>query len=119
MCPLRGGLIEMRSRDYRDRMLVVTISGKDSSVFAAKDGKVDGCFIIGDIRAVMIYSGNKYYTYSELDTVFVAKGQLVKAGDIIGICPDRNLNIVISNTRGRKFPAAKFLDFRIVVIKPD
>jgi septal ring factor EnvC (AmiA/AmiB activator) len=119
MCPFRRGLIKKYYGGYYygDRMVGETIFGNDSIVIATKDGIVETLFDIGDVKAVMIRKGIIFYTYANLDTVFVQKGESVRSGEAIGICLRKALDLVISDTSGNNRWPAKYLDCEVKLIK--
>ena len=88
------------------------IRGVDSIVLAAKDGIVAAVFTIGDLSAVMILSGKRFYTYSDLDSVFFSKGESVKAGMCIGVSRRRRIDFTATNKNDRYFWPDQYLDCR-------
>jgi hypothetical protein len=77
------------------------IIGTDSTVVSASDGKVQATFNVGDVKAIMIRNGRFFYTYSNLDTLFLKKGDTVKAGDILGPSQMNDVDFVVTDTKGR------------------
>src|ERR1700761_8210565 len=83
MCPLKDGVIWI---DTSSRIIYggpnrgIEIESKDSLVYSATTGSVEAIFSVGDVKAMMIRTGNFFYTYSNLDSVFVKKGDSIQAG---------------------------------------
>jgi hypothetical protein len=119
MCPFRGGVIKKYEQRYYygDRNPGETIIGRDSLVISTRDGIVEAQFTVGDLKVVMIRKGIIFYTYVNLDTVFVAKGKSVRRGDVIGLCLRKELDFVISDTSGNNRWPAKYLDCEVKLIK--
>lgn len=55
-----------------------------SNVRAIFDGEVSSVFNVGNHKVIMIKHGKYFTTYSNLSTANVAKGQVVKTGQVIG-----------------------------------
>ena len=119
MCPFRGGLIKKYYGGYQygGSMVSETIFGNDSVVIATMDGIVEALFDIGDVKAVMIRKGIIFYSYANLDTVFVEKGKSVRSGEVIGLCLRKELDFVISDSSGNNRWPAKYLDCEVKLIK--
>jgi hypothetical protein len=124
MCPLRGGFITLdtaaRAAWRGDRSAGLSIEGTDSLVVSVKDGIVQAIFSVGEIKAVMIRSGVHYfYTYCNLDTVFVNKGQEVKSGQVLGILQsEMPLDFVFSTDKGSSPEnQLRFVDCKVVYVK--
>lgn len=62
----------------------VSFKSKDSTVFSVKEGVVSAVVNVEDIKVVIVRNGELYYTYSNLKTVQVKKGETVTADQVIG-----------------------------------
>ncbi len=62
----------------------INFKGKDSSVFSVKEGEVTDIVDVEDFKVVIIKNGNLFYTYSNLKTVIVKKGELISTDQMIG-----------------------------------
>ena len=123
MCPLREGVATVdtfRQYYYGDPRPGLTIEGKDSLVLSVRDGEVQAVFSVGDVKAVIIRSGTYYfYTCTNLDSVYVSKGQQVKAGQVLGTRPvDLPLEFLFSLGDGRdRWDQQRFVDCKVVYAK--
>lgn len=57
----------------------------DSIVRSCTDGLVLSSGDFNSVLSVLVKTGNLYFSYDQLDSVFVAKGQIVKMGLPIGL----------------------------------
>lgn len=62
----------------------ITFSSNDSTVFSVTDGIVVNVVLIEDMKVVMITKDSLTYTYSNLKSTSVKKGDAVKANQVIG-----------------------------------
>jgi hypothetical protein len=62
----------------------ITFSSKDSTVFSVSDGVVVSVVMIEDMKVVIITKDSLTYTYANLKTTSVKKGDTVKANQVIG-----------------------------------
>jgi hypothetical protein len=106
-CPFRDGVTKVRKNPPSGLVgcfnYSILISGTDSLVMAAWDGEVEGVFNVGDVKALMIHAKSFYYTYSELDSCLLTKGQRVRAGDVIGYSLQKEIDFIVSDEKGRNF----------------
>ena len=120
-CPLRHGVIKI----YKSRPMTfighpnagVIIYGADSIVMSASDGVVQAVMNIGDVQAVMIRSDSLFYTYSELDTCILAKGQDVKAGQVMGYSSRKEIELFVSGMNGSYKHVEKFVGCKCRIMK--
>ena len=89
----------------------VTITANaGSAVKAVFDGEVQSVFSVGDVSAVMIRHGRYFTTYSNLSTVSISKGDVVKTGQIIGRVGEiAELEFVLSDEKDHMFDPEKWL----------
>jgi septal ring factor EnvC (AmiA/AmiB activator) len=74
------------------------------------EGVVQSVFNVSDVSAVIIRHGKYFTTYSNLSTVSVSKGDLVKTGQIIGRVGDiAQLEFVLSDEKDHMFDPEKWL----------
>lgn len=69
---------------YRRPFEFVSFKSNDSTVFSVKEGVVSAVVNVEDIKVVIVRNGELYYTYSNLKTAQVKKGETVTADQIIG-----------------------------------
>lgn len=62
----------------------VTFKSKDSSVYSILDGTVTAVARIENFKIVIINNGNLFYTYSNLGSTTLKRGDLVKKDQLIG-----------------------------------
>lgn len=62
----------------------VTFSSKDSSVYSVIEGIVSVVLNIEDMKVVIVQKDNFFYTYANLKSVLVKKGDLIKTDQMIG-----------------------------------
>ncbi|MGB4845910.1 MAG: redoxin domain-containing protein [Ferruginibacter sp.] len=62
----------------------LTFKSKDSLVYAITEGKVSMVARIENFKVVIINNGNLYYTYSNLGSTLLKKGDAVKKDQLIG-----------------------------------
>lgn len=62
----------------------ITFSSNDSTVFSVSDGLVSSVFFVEDMKVVIIANDSLTYTYSNLKSTSVKKGDTVKANQVIG-----------------------------------
>jgi hypothetical protein len=62
----------------------VIFSSKDSSVYSVIEGKVTTIFNVEDIKAVIVQKNKLFFTYSNLKSVLVKKGDKIEANQMIG-----------------------------------
>ncbi len=80
------------------------------SVKAVFEGEVQSVFSVGDVTAVMIRHGKYFTTYSNLESVTVAKGQQVKTGQLLGhVSSIGQLEFVLSDEKDHKFDPERWL----------
>jgi hypothetical protein len=114
-CPLKDGRVALiyLKRPYNGCWFgeSIEISAKDSMVRSVSDGEVQAIFKIEDFEAIMVRTSRFFYTYSNLHSCVVKKGQRVKVGDTIGFCKELPLEFAISdkNLRGHG-PVWKLVD---------
>jgi len=91
--PVDNGIVLLKFGDNKIENTFLTIDNPGltiatpsagSNVKAVFEGEVRGVYNLGDGMAVTIRHGKYFTTYSNLSTVTVAKGALVKTGQIIG-----------------------------------
>lgn len=85
-----------------------------NSVKAVFDGEVTAIFSIGPVQGVVLKHGKYFTSYSNLSSVGVSKGQLVKRGQIIGKVAEKDegkgdIEFLISNDANRNFDPEKWL----------
>lgn len=56
----------------------------DSTVFAVKEGTVISSVVVEDMQLLIIKNGQNYFSYSNLKTMLVKKGEKITAGQVIG-----------------------------------
>jgi len=118
MCPLRGGVVVVDTAGpprYGRPNAGIEIEATDSLVLSPIAGEVQAMFSVGDVKAVMIRTKDSlFYTYSNLDSVFVTKRQAIRAGQVIGYkTTEMPLEFVITNRRGTNLPALKRVDCKV------
>lgn len=69
---------------YEGGYTQVIFMSKDSSVYSVIEGVVSTVVNIEDMKAVIVQKDNFFYTYSNLKSVLVKKGDIIKADQIIG-----------------------------------
>ncbi|MGG9963358.1 redoxin domain-containing protein [Ferruginibacter sp. SUN106] len=69
---------------YHGNDAMVTFRSKDSTVFAVTEGKVSTIATIDDIKVVIVEKDSMFYTYSNLKSVLVKRGDKIKADQMIG-----------------------------------
>lgn len=69
---------------YRRPFEFVSFKSNDSTVFSVREGVVSAVVNVEDIKVVIVKNRELYYTYSNLKTVQVKKGETVTADQIIG-----------------------------------
>jgi hypothetical protein len=68
--------------DYSDGL---TIRANNSDVFSLVDGQVSAVFIIDNKTAIVTRSSDSnFYSYTNLDTTYFSKGDIIKKGWILG-----------------------------------
>lgn len=91
--PVDNGIVVLKFGDNKIENTLLTIDNPGitiatpsagSNVKAVFNGEVRGVYNLGDGMAVTIRHGKYFSTYSNLSTVSVAKGSIVKTGQIIG-----------------------------------
>jgi murein DD-endopeptidase MepM/ murein hydrolase activator NlpD len=93
-CPMNNAIMRNQKGDYKFNapdMLVVIVSTTDTAARACIDGKVTSVVrnAEGSYDVVMFY--RKYYMwYSGITKALVAKGQVVKVGQPLGMVPPGN-----------------------------
>jgi murein hydrolase activator len=115
--PIASGTIAMRYGPHEyikgivhNNQGITIEAAANSSITAVFDGQVQNVFNVGDVTAVMIRHGKYFTTYSNLSTVSVTKGQMVKTGQVIGKLADiGQLEFVISDEKDRLFDPEKWL----------
>jgi septal ring factor EnvC (AmiA/AmiB activator) len=81
-----------------------------SSVLAVFDGEVQNVFNVGDVTAVMIRHGKYFTTYSNLASVSVSRGQVIKTGQLLGKLADiGQLEFVLSDDKDHLFDPERWL----------
>jgi thiol-disulfide isomerase/thioredoxin len=66
----------------------VIFKSNDSSVYAVAAGKVTTIVRIDDFHVVIIIDEKRYYTYSNLESTNLKKGDIVTPGQLIGFAAD-------------------------------
>ncbi len=115
--PIASGTIAMRYGPHEyikgivhNNQGITIEAAANSSITSVFDGQVQNVFNVGDVTAVMIRHGKYFTTYSNLSTVSVAKGEMVKTGQIIGKLADiGQLEFIISDEKDRLFDPEKWL----------
>jgi murein hydrolase activator len=89
----------------------ITIEAQQGTyVKAIFEGEVQSVFNVGDVSAVMIRHGKYFTTYSNLESVSIAKGQRIRTGQILGrISEIGQLEFVLSDEKDHKFDPEKWL----------
>lgn len=77
-----------------------TIKGLDGKVLSVSKGIVQSVFPIGETNAMMIRSDTLFYSYGDIDSCLVKKGEQVMAGQVIGIAKENYIDFVISDEKG-------------------
>ncbi len=81
-----------------------------SSVMAVFEGEVQNVFNVGDVTAVMIRHGKYFTTYSNLASVSVSKGQVIRTGQVLGkLAEIGQLEFVLSDDKDHLFDPEKWL----------
>src|SRR5438552_11783044 len=84
--PLKEGIIYMHQNFFSCEPVGISICSPLDSVFHFENGIVVAVFDMGDSKAAVVKNGkNEYFTYGNLKTVLVKKGNFIKRGDCIGI----------------------------------
>jgi murein hydrolase activator len=115
--PIASGTIAMRYGPHEyikgivhNNQGITIEAAANSSITAVFDGQVQNVFNVGDVTAVMIRHGKYFTTYSNLSTVSVTKGEMVKTGQLIGKLADiGQLEFIISDEKDRLFDPEKWL----------
>jgi murein hydrolase activator len=115
--PIASGTIAMRYGPHEyikgivhNNQGITIEAAANSSITSVFDGQVQNVFNVGDVTAVMIRHGKYFTTYSNLSTVSVTKGEMVKTGQIIGKLADiGQLEFIISDEKDRLFDPEKWL----------
>lgn len=87
----------------------VTFKSKDSSVFSLSEGEVTAVVKVDEMKVVIVKRNKLLYTYSNLRSALVKKGQKIKADQMIGYAAlDFNQNIpamdfYLSNDKDRAY----------------
>jgi len=89
----------------------ITIEAQQGTfVKAIFEGEVQSVFNVGDVNAVMIRHGKYFTTYSNLESVSIAKGQKIRTGQILGrVSEIGQLEFVLSDEKDHKFDPEKWL----------
>ncbi len=89
----------------------ITIEAQQGTyVKAIFEGEVQSVFNVGDVSAVMIRHGKYFTTYSNLESVSIAKGQKIRTGQILGrVSEIGQLEFVLSDEKDHKFDPEKWL----------
>jgi len=91
--PVDNGIVVLKFGDNKIENTLLTIDNPGitiatpsagSNVKAVFNGEVRGVYNLGDGMAVTIRHGKYFSTYSNLSTVSVEKGSIVKTGQVIG-----------------------------------
>lgn len=91
--PVDNGIVVLKFGDNKIENTLLTIDNPGitiatpsagSNVKAVFEGEVRGVYNLGDGMAVTIRHGKYFSTYSNLSTVSVEKGSVVKTGQVIG-----------------------------------
>jgi len=91
--PVDNGIVVLKFGDNKIENTLLTIDNPGitiatpsagSTVKAVFNGEVRGVYNLGDGMAVTIRHGKYFSTYSNLSTVSVEKGSIVKTGQVIG-----------------------------------
>lgn len=77
-------VIKAGGADYTDSTEFVTFKSNDSSVYSVLDGTVTAIARIENFKIVIISDGNLFYTYSNLGSTRLKRGDLVKKDQLIG-----------------------------------
>ena len=115
--PIASGTIAMRYGPHEyikgivhNNQGITIEAATNSSITSVFDGQVQNVFNVGDVSAVMIRHGKYFTTYSNLSTVSVTKGEMVKTGQVIGKLADiGQLEFIISDEKDRLFDPEKWL----------
>jgi murein hydrolase activator len=115
--PIASGTIAMRYGPHEyikgivhNNQGITIEAAANSSINSVFDGQVQNVFNVGDVTAVMIRHGKYFTTYSNLSTVSVTKGEMVKTGQIIGkLAEIGQLEFIISDEKDRLFDPEKWL----------
>jgi septal ring factor EnvC (AmiA/AmiB activator) len=115
--PIASGTIAMRYGPHEyikgivhNNQGITIEASANSSITSVFDGQVQNVFNVGDVAAVMIRHGKYFTTYSNLSTVSVTKGEMVKTGQLIGKLADiGQLEFIISDEKDRLFDPEKWL----------
>jgi murein hydrolase activator len=115
--PIASGTIAMRYGPHEyikgivhNNQGITIEAAANSSITAVFDGQIQNVFNVGDVTAVMIRHGKYFTTYSNLSTVSVTKGEMVKTGQLIGKLADiGQLEFIISDEKDRLFDPEKWL----------
>lgn len=115
--PIASGTIAMRYGPHEyikgivhNNQGITIEAAANSPITSVFDGQVQNVFNVGDVTAVMIRHGKYFTTYSNLSTVSVSKGEMVKTGQVIGKLADiGQLEFIISDEKDRLFDPEKWL----------
>jgi septal ring factor EnvC (AmiA/AmiB activator) len=115
--PIASGTIAMRYGPHEyikgivhNNQGITIEAAVNSPITSVFDGQVQNVFNVGDVTAVMIRHGKYFTTYSNLSTVSVTKGEMVKTGQVIGKLADiGQLEFIISDEKDRLLDPEKWL----------
>jgi hypothetical protein len=84
LCPMNNAKVLSRSLEENNSARNITFTSKDSTVYAVKDGMVVSDVLVEDINLVIVKKDDLFYSYSNLKTVAVKKGETIAADQVIG-----------------------------------
>jgi hypothetical protein len=105
-CPFKEGVI--RKSVHGSGVILgteectVDVWGKDSMVLSATNGRVMDVMRLYALY-ITIRTDTTNYTYIEIDRPLVKEGEMVKAGQVIGIAKDKRISFFVSNYLNKIF----------------
>jgi len=106
-CPFKGGVIRKLTQPkgiiIGTEESTVDISGNDSIVLSAADGRVMEVIGLQYTSYLTIKVDTTIYTYIDIDRPLVQEGQVVKAGQEIAIARGKRIAFFVSNYHNKIF----------------
>jgi hypothetical protein len=106
-CPFKDGVVKKLTEHHGvfvgSGESTVDISGKDSIVLSATDGRVKDVIDIQGIKYVSVRVDTTIYTYADIDRALVHEGQPVKSGQPIAFAREDRIEFFVANYLGRQF----------------
>lgn len=110
-CPIKDPkAIVHRSKDAASPSKVLTIDCDECNIYNCAKGKVTKIRQRDGVLIVDLLSGDRIFSYYNLDTVVVKEGQKVKKGQRIGkLKKDNSFTLIITTTSGDIVNASKLI----------